>query len=126
MLLFVIFVSFSVAYGGLERLIDGRRLILENKEGVKWKCPVPYTIDEDVENPQAIEDALNYIEKVTRWSFLNSSFPHNSEYLHFMGNKDEKWCFSENVGVAANGKPSFLFFFSSDIFINWVKATNIS
>ncbi len=77
---------------------------MENVGPVKWNCPLTFTIDGDVENPQVIEDAFNYIEKVTRWHFVKSPFAHNLEHLRFVDNKNERKCYSENVGVEVAGK----------------------
>ncbi len=49
---------------------------------LKWACPIPYEISENVEEPSRVTKAIEYLQTVTKWSFVKRS--DQRDYLNFV------------------------------------------
>ena len=48
----------------------------------KWECPIPYTIDSNLKNPERVMESMKYVEEVTGWAFVQRT--NEADYMNFV------------------------------------------
>jgi hypothetical protein len=79
---YILIASMFISLNGEIITPDFKSLSVGTKTYSKWSCPIPYSINPNLINPDRIMDAMNYITSMTGWSFVQRI--NQTDYIEFV------------------------------------------